>query len=62
MKYALKGKWSEDAERRLALAWNDGLTAGECAERFGRRVSCIKAKIKQLRERGFQLREGCGKR
>lgn len=49
-------KWSEADERRLAGAWNSGVSAEDCAARFGSSRGAIRTKIDELRKAGVRLR------
>ncbi len=49
-------KWSEADEKRLVDAWNAGVSAEDCAARFGSSRGAVNEKIRQLREAGVRLR------
>lgn len=49
-------KWTPEAERHLAEAWNAGVTSRGCAERFGTSPGAIIAKLMQMRQSGVELR------
>ncbi|WP_156964659.1 hypothetical protein [Methylocapsa aurea] len=52
----MKIRWTADAEKRLAAAWNAGFSSGALAERFRTSPKAILAKVAQLRRAGGELR------